>query len=146
MFVFSACWAISSRSTCLAITVQTCETKHHTTKLVISFFPLPFQSVSAALGTGKIKYFNKEEALLQKDIEQADFDMLLVNLRMDAVYVKENMRIRWAGEMGLVDSIQNVVKEYKETRGLTVSMLQSGSMIVYLGLSMWTIGSIKFSK
>merc|ERR1711963_470864 len=31
-----------------------------------------------------------EEALLSKDIEQADFDQLLVNLRMDAVFVKEN--------------------------------------------------------
>ena len=46
--------------------------------------------------------------------------MLLMNLRMDAVFVKENMRIRWTGEAGLVESIETVVKEYKETRGLMV--------------------------
>ena len=80
-----------------------------------------FQAVSTALGTGKLKYFNKEEALLQKDIEQADFDMLLVNLRMDSMYVKENMRIRWSSETGIVENILGVVKEYKETRGLLVS-------------------------
>ena len=53
--------------------------------------------------------------------QQADFDMLLINLRMDAVFVKENMHIRWTGEAGLVESIENVVKEYKETRCLMVN-------------------------
>ena len=46
--------------------------------------------------------------------------MLLVNLRMDAVFVKENMRIRWAAETGMVESIEAIIKEYKETRGLLV--------------------------
>ena len=82
---------------------------------------LCFQCVSTNLGTGKVKYIQKEEALLQKDIEQADFDMLLVNLRMDAVFVKENMRIRWASEAGMVENIGPIVKEYKETRKLMVS-------------------------
>ena len=82
---------------------------------------LTLQCVSQTLGTGKFKYINKEEALLQKDIEQADFDMLLANLRMDAVFVKENMRIRWASETGVIENIQTIVKEYKETRGLNVS-------------------------
>lgn len=76
------------------------------------------KAVSQNLGTGKIKVITKEEALLSKDIEQADFDMLLVDLRMDGVYIKENMRIRWASETGVVENIQKVVKEYKETRGL----------------------------
>ncbi|CAH1792741.1 unnamed protein product [Owenia fusiformis] len=74
--------------------------------------------VSMSLGTGRVKTITKEEALLNKDIEQADFDMLLVNLRMDAVYVKENMRIQWAAEMGTIENIQRMIKEYKEDRGL----------------------------
>ena len=78
--------------------------------------------MSQTLGSGKFKYINKEEALLQKDIEQADFDMLLVNLRMDAIYVKENMKVRWASETGIVENITGIVKEYKETRKLTVSL------------------------
>ena len=58
--------------------------------------------------------------MLSKDIEQADFDMLLVNLRMDAVFVKENMRIRWAAEIGMPENITPIVKEYKDARGLQV--------------------------
>ena len=58
---------------------------------------------------------------MQKDIEQADFDALLVNLRMDGVYIKENMNIKWAAETGIIENMGNVAKEYKETRNLMVS-------------------------
>ncbi|KAL4237761.1 Adenylate kinase 7 [Mactra antiquata] len=74
--------------------------------------------VSGNLGTDKVKTITKEEALLNKEIEQNDFDMLLVNLRMDAVNVKENMRISWVSEAGMVENIQAIVKEYKDTRNL----------------------------
>ncbi|CAL1541835.1 unnamed protein product [Lymnaea stagnalis] len=74
--------------------------------------------VSQNLGSGKLKYITKEEALLSKDIEQADFDMLLVNLRMDAVFVKESMRINWVSEAGMVENINNIIKEFKDTRSL----------------------------
>jgi len=47
--------------------------------------------------------------------------MLLVNLRMDAVNVKENMRINWVSEAGMVENIQTIIKEYKDTRNLHVS-------------------------
>ena len=39
---------------------------------------------------------------------------------MDAVYVKENMRIRWQSETGLVENMPKIVKEYKENRKLMV--------------------------
>ena len=55
--------------------------------------------------------------------QQNDFDMLLVNLRMDAVNVKENMRISWASEAGLVENVSAVIKEYKDTRNLHVRSL-----------------------
>jgi adenylate kinase len=48
--------------------------------------------------------------------------MLLVNLRLDAVFIKENMRIKWASETGIVENIAQIVKEYKETRKLMVSV------------------------
>ena len=79
------------------------------------------QTVSTSLGSGKVKVISKEEALMQKDIEQADFDALLVNLRMDAVYIKESMNIKWAAETGIIENIGNVAKEYKETRNLMVT-------------------------
>jgi len=74
--------------------------------------------VSLHLGNGKVKNITKEEALLIKELEQADFDMLLVNLRMDATYIKEGMNISWVSEAGLTENIDQVIKEYKETRGL----------------------------
>lgn len=76
------------------------------------------RAVSGNLGSGKIKHITKEEALLSKDIEQADFDMLLVNLRMDAVFVKENMHISWTSEAGIIDNIIPIIKEYKDSRSL----------------------------
>ncbi|XP_059158597.1 adenylate kinase 7-like [Physella acuta] len=76
------------------------------------------KTVSTSLGSGKIKHITKEEALLSKDIEQADFDMLLVNLRMDAVFVKESMRLNWVSEAGLIENINSIIKEYKDTRSL----------------------------
>jgi len=76
------------------------------------------KTVSGNLGTEKVKNITKEEALLNKEIDQSDFDMLLVNLRMDAVNVKENMRITWVSESGMVENIQGIIKEYKDTRNL----------------------------
>ena len=40
---------------------------------------------------------------------------------MEAMFVKESMNIRWVAETGLVDAIEKVISEYKETRGLLVS-------------------------
>lgn len=76
------------------------------------------KAVSLHLGNGKVKNITKEEALLIKELEQADFDMLLVNLRMDATYIKEGMNITWVSETGVTENIDDVIKEYKETRGL----------------------------
>lgn len=57
------------------------------------------------------------------NFQQADFDMLLVNLRMDAVNVKENMRISWVSESGMVDNIMQTIKEYKDSRKLQVLII-----------------------
>lgn len=65
----------------------------------------------------------KEEALLQSDINQDHFDMLMVNLRMDSVFVKENMKIRWISEAGIIENLANIVKEYRESRKLLVCCL-----------------------
>ena len=56
-------------------------------------------------------------------LQQGDIDHLLVNLRVDATMVKEQMHIRWAAETGIVDAIEPVVASYKEVRGLQVRQL-----------------------
>lgn len=74
--------------------------------------------VSTKGGTGKVEHISKEDALLIKDLKQSEFDSLLVNLRMEGMFVKESMNIRWVAETGMVDAIDRIIKEYKETRGL----------------------------
>lgn len=40
---------------------------------------------------------------------------------MDAVNVKENMRINWVSESGIVENIIQIIKEYKDSRKLQVT-------------------------
>ncbi|XP_066550685.1 adenylate kinase 7 [Amia ocellicauda] len=76
------------------------------------------KTISVALGPGKIQQVPKEDAFLKRDLTQGDIDALMVNLRLEAVFVKENFNIRWVAEAGLIENIEHVVKEYKQTRGL----------------------------
>ncbi|KAJ3183943.1 Adenylate kinase 7 [Gaertneriomyces sp. JEL0708] len=76
------------------------------------------KAISASLGTGKVKKASKESALLNKELSQADYDMLLVNLRLEPGHVK-NMSFEWRFEAGLVENIPQVIQEYKYARGLT---------------------------
>lgn len=45
---------------------------------------------------------------------------MLVNLRMEGVHLKELFSINWLCESGLVENIQLVVEEYRQSRGLLV--------------------------
>ncbi|PAA65553.1 hypothetical protein BOX15_Mlig018534g2 [Macrostomum lignano] len=76
------------------------------------------KAVSVGLCTGKIRTVTKEEAALSKDIDQATLDQLMLSLRLDAIYVKENFKINWACETGIVENIDQIIKEYKKERGL----------------------------
>lgn len=46
-----------------------------------------------------------------------------MDLRIEGVYVKDNMNINWVCETGIIDNIGTVIKEYKETRKLLVWFL-----------------------
>ncbi|XP_010893145.4 adenylate kinase 7 [Esox lucius] len=76
------------------------------------------KTITYVLGPGKTQRVPKEDAFLIRDLSQMDIDTLFVNLRIEAVYLKENFNIQWACESGLVDNIDRVVEEYKQTRGL----------------------------
>ncbi|KAJ7990876.1 hypothetical protein DPEC_G00291450 [Dallia pectoralis] len=75
-------------------------------------------TISYVLGPGKTQRVPKEDAFLIRDLSQMDIDTLLVDLRIEAVYLKENLNVRWACESGFVDNIDRVVEEYKQTRSL----------------------------
>ena len=81
------------------------------------------KAVSRKLGTGKHKVMSKEDALLNKELTQADFDMLTVDLKMDAAFIKENLNIKWIAAGGFVESISKLIKEYKAARNLIVIRL-----------------------
>ncbi|XP_036738251.2 adenylate kinase 7 isoform X2 [Manis pentadactyla] len=74
--------------------------------------------ISRTTGPGKIQKVPKENAFLTKDLTQECIDHFLVNLRMEAVFVKENFNIRWVAQTGFVENINNILKEYKQSRGL----------------------------
>ncbi|EPY81594.1 adenylate kinase 7 [Camelus ferus] len=55
---------------------------------------------------------------LEDLVKQECIDHLLVNLRMEALFVKENFNIRWVARAGFVENINSVLKEYKQSRRL----------------------------
>ncbi|XP_074765377.1 adenylate kinase 7 isoform X2 [Athene noctua] len=55
---------------------------------------------------------------LQELIKQMHLDMLLVNLRMESMFLKETFNIKWVAQAGLVENIEQIVNEYKQSRGL----------------------------
>ena len=57
-----------------------------------------FDTINKAVDLAKFlctKYY----VLINVCLQQADFDMLLVNLRMDATYIKEGMNVNWVSEV-----------------------------------------------
>ncbi|NWV28803.1 KAD7 kinase, partial [Origma solitaria] len=74
--------------------------------------------ISENVGPGKIEKVAKENAFLSKELTQMHLDMLLVNLQMDCKYLTENFNMKWVAETGLIENIEQVVMEYKQTRGL----------------------------
>jgi len=53
-------------------------------------------------------------------LQQTDIDSLFVNLRIEALYLKENFNIQWVSEYGMVENIEQITEEYKQTRRLLV--------------------------
>ncbi|XP_070835539.1 adenylate kinase 7 [Chaetodon trifascialis] len=76
------------------------------------------KTVASVLGPGKIQKRPFEEAFLIKDLSVMEIDSMLVNLRMEGVHLKELFSINWLCEFGLVENIELVVEEYRQTRGL----------------------------
>lgn len=76
------------------------------------------KAVAQHLGNGKVKSVAKEEALIQKDVRQADVETLTTSLRMEAAFIRENMRINWVAESGAIEQMPALVKDFRATRKL----------------------------
>uniref|UniRef100_A0A8C6WBC2 Adenylate kinase 7 n=1 Tax=Nannospalax galili TaxID=1026970 RepID=A0A8C6WBC2_NANGA len=88
------------------------------TNVIPAIHVLDLACISKNTGPGKVQKVPKENAFLTKDLTQEQLDHLLVNLRMEALFVKENFNIRWVAQTGFVENINNILKEYKQSRGL----------------------------
>ncbi|XP_063040019.1 adenylate kinase 7 [Engraulis encrasicolus] len=76
------------------------------------------KTISHTLGPAKTTMVPVEEAFFVKELTQTDIDLLLVNLRFEALFVKVNLGMNWLCEQGLAENINLVVDEYRHTRGL----------------------------
>ncbi|CAJ1074252.1 Hypothetical predicted protein [Xyrichtys novacula] len=75
-------------------------------------------AVASALGPGKIQKKPFEEALLTQDLSVMELDSLQVNLRMEAVHIQELFSVNWCCASGLVKNMEQVVEEFRQTRGI----------------------------
>ncbi|XP_070698587.1 adenylate kinase 7 [Pempheris klunzingeri] len=76
------------------------------------------KAVASALGPGKVRKKPFEEAFLTQELSVMEIDCMLANLRMEAVHLQELFSINWVCGSGLVENIELVVEEYRQTRGL----------------------------
>jgi hypothetical protein len=54
-------------------------------------------------------------------LQQANYDMLMADMQFEPIFIKEQLRLKWHCENGLVDSIRKIVDEYRTQRHLTVN-------------------------
>uniref|UniRef100_A0A674F5T7 Adenylate kinase 7b n=1 Tax=Salmo trutta TaxID=8032 RepID=A0A674F5T7_SALTR len=79
------------------------------------------KTIAYVVGPGKTKRVPKEDAFLTRDLRvrtKIKSNFIHNTFDSDAVYLKENFNIHWVCESGLIDNIDRVVEEYKQTRGL----------------------------
>ncbi|KAK5648243.1 hypothetical protein RI129_003135 [Pyrocoelia pectoralis] len=77
------------------------------------------KAISKTMGSGQTKEAFAENAFLYKEITQNLFDRYTINLTMEPGFIVETLQIQWESEINFVENIDNIVKEFKNTRGLT---------------------------
>ncbi|XP_059355072.1 adenylate kinase 7a [Carassius carassius] len=76
------------------------------------------KAIASTLGSGKIENVPKEDVYGTKAITETDLLYLSVNLRTESVFLKDRLNLHWECESGIVENIDQVVEEYKQTRQL----------------------------
>ncbi|KAM6915045.1 adenylate kinase 7-like [Xenentodon cancila] len=74
--------------------------------------------ISLVLGPGKVCNLSVKDAIAMNAFKQEELDCLSVNLRMDALILKISVNFSWKSKAGMVENIDSIVKEYKDTRQL----------------------------
>uniref|UniRef100_A0A665TBL8 Adenylate kinase 7a n=1 Tax=Echeneis naucrates TaxID=173247 RepID=A0A665TBL8_ECHNA len=74
--------------------------------------------ISNSLGPGKIKKVPEQEAIAMKAFTPEEMEYLNINLRLDAFIIKDTFSLTWTSESGIVENMETIVEEYKDTRQL----------------------------
>ncbi|XP_026196850.1 adenylate kinase 7-like [Anabas testudineus] len=74
--------------------------------------------ISDKLGPGQIDKLPEEEAITMNAFQPQELECLSINLRLDAFIIKDSLNLHWTSEAGIVENIENIVEEYKDTRQL----------------------------
>ena len=76
------------------------------------------ETVSKSLGTKESRLVDREDALLEESLSLFDVDLLTTSLRFEAAAINE-FEFEWVAKDGFVATIEKIIGEFKETRGLT---------------------------
>ncbi|XP_034039367.1 LOW QUALITY PROTEIN: adenylate kinase 7-like [Thalassophryne amazonica] len=74
--------------------------------------------ISSVLGPGQICKVPEEEAKLMEHLKPGDLEYLSIDLRLDAFLLKETFDLHWTSQHGMVENMEKIVEEYKDTRQL----------------------------
>ncbi|XP_056261606.1 adenylate kinase 7-like isoform X1 [Seriola aureovittata] len=74
--------------------------------------------ISDTLGPGKIDKVPEQEAITMRAFKPEELEYLSINLQLDALTIKDSFSLRWTSESGMVENMESIVEEYKDTRQL----------------------------
>ncbi|XP_044025237.1 adenylate kinase 7-like [Siniperca chuatsi] len=74
--------------------------------------------VSDTLGPGKVNKVAEQEAIAMKAFKPEELQYLSINLRLEAFIIKDSFSLRWTSDAGMVENMESIVEEYKDTRQL----------------------------
>uniref|UniRef100_A0AAV2K4D7 Nucleoside-diphosphate kinase n=1 Tax=Knipowitschia caucasica TaxID=637954 RepID=A0AAV2K4D7_KNICA len=75
------------------------------------------QAISDTLGPGKVKELTEQDAIFMKAFEPRELELLKLNLSLEPSLIR-NLSLQWVCESGLVENMESIVEEFKETRQL----------------------------
>ncbi|XP_030577485.1 adenylate kinase 7-like isoform X2 [Archocentrus centrarchus] len=74
--------------------------------------------ISHVLGPEKIQKLPLQEAITMKAFKPEELMCLSINLRLETFIIKDFFDLRWTSEAGMIENMESIVQEYKDTRQL----------------------------
>ncbi|XP_029966673.1 adenylate kinase 7-like [Salarias fasciatus] len=76
------------------------------------------QRISNLLGPQQIQTLPEQEAIAMEAFKTEELEYLKINLRLDAFIIKDSFKLDWVSEAGMVENMESIVEEYRDTRQL----------------------------